>query len=411
MGAQSKHLDNLQNQLRILLNHFLNNTCITRASFFTNQKTSKYAVHCFLQSLNREVEAFAQEETISDHRPIHFLQKNGGLFEKNVISKKEFSQLLASGYESLDSIIESSAVGPAIVKTVEGFLPFEDWLKKARSVDADTAHKISRFREYLLKNKLDEEIVGFYIHGSYSSLDFVKGYSDLDTLCILKKDTAASVEKLVQFRDRIVPALTFLYLTDPLQHHGFSFITEIDLKYYPQAYFPLLLFDTSTSLFSQKKLPVCLRDDLRERSEIWDMFGRFLQKKNLRTVYSIKHYIQSVLLLPALYLQLKNDEYYYKKITFDLIKEEFPATDLSAIEYGTNFRNYYKHKTIYPFAVRKYLGLSLNSRLLHLLHRFTENYQIQKARRLLGTNIYSEATRLFAKMDDKLRELKHYQNA
>ena len=49
---------------------------------------------------------------------------------------------------------------------------------------------------------LSEHLIGFYLHGSFSTLDPVE-YSDLDTLMIVKKSVVNDPEKLYELREII----------------------------------------------------------------------------------------------------------------------------------------------------------------------------------------------------------------
>ena len=61
--------------------------------------------------------------------------------------------------------------------------------------------------------------------GSMSTLDYSMGWSDLDTLVIVKRDFKIS-DKLINLRKHIMTILPELYAIDPLQHHQFIITTE-----------------------------------------------------------------------------------------------------------------------------------------------------------------------------------------
>ncbi|HEY0090033.1 MAG TPA: hypothetical protein VGB37_14400, partial [Candidatus Lokiarchaeia archaeon] len=100
---------------------------------------------------------------------------------------------------------------------------------------------------------LKDSLLGFFLHGSVSTLDFIKGYSDLDTLLILKKEVIKNHKKLLVFRKQLINSLRYLFLFDPFQHHEHFIYSEYEMFYYPQMLFPLILFEYSTSLFETDK--------------------------------------------------------------------------------------------------------------------------------------------------------------
>ena len=103
--------------------------------------------------------------------------------------------------------------------------------------------------EYFSKN-VSWAFRSLYLHGSLSTMDYVKGVSDFDTFGILRKEVVCSSESLLKIRKDIQKIWSFLYKIDPLQHHGINLISEQDMNFYPQHFFPLNLLNFSTTLWT-----------------------------------------------------------------------------------------------------------------------------------------------------------------
>ncbi len=183
---------------------------------------------------------------------------------------------------------------------------------------------LKNFAEKSLKDCL----CGLYLHGSLSTRDYVKGWSDLDTLAVVNKKTANSYEGLLCLRDCLYKSRRFFHLIDPLQHHGHIILTEHDLDYYPESYFPSALFPYSKSLFDSDKIEnITLRNDDIEKANVLFNFvnyfrGLYLGKRQEFGAYRTKFLLHAVTLFPTLYLQAKG-LHVYKKYSFGIAKKDF----------------------------------------------------------------------------------------
>ncbi len=138
-------------------------------------------------------------------------------------------------------------------------LPETKFKKESRTLDMPYFGKelLSEDYSYLypienLKNHINTElkdfVYDFLVHGSFSTLDYSKGWSDLDTYIILKSETILNPEDLLSFRNSLLEATKYLYKIDPLQHHEFIFSSEFDLDNYLSHCLPLEVLKNSKSL-------------------------------------------------------------------------------------------------------------------------------------------------------------------
>ena len=125
---------------------------------------------------------------------------------------------------------------------------FEDWDRTHSSGDEKFLGPVYALREYVARSFSRSEILGFFMHGSVSTHDYVPGYSDLDTLVVVRRAVLRDPVWLADFKRRLARSTRYLFFLDPLQHHGHFVLTEYNLEAYDEALFPLVLFGHSTEL-------------------------------------------------------------------------------------------------------------------------------------------------------------------
>ena len=91
----------------------------------------------------------------------------------------------------------------------------------------------------MVERELSLYIKGCYLHGSLSSKDYIKGWSDVDLFIILNKSFVTDFRVLIKVRVVIQKANQLMKLIDPFQHHGIAVFSDIDLTYYLDTFIPL----------------------------------------------------------------------------------------------------------------------------------------------------------------------------
>lgn len=196
---------------------------------------------------------------------------------------------------------------------------------------------------HYVNENISQYLRGFYLHGSVSTLDFCD-YSDVDTLCIVTKTTIDDPASLVALQEHFIAMHRYFYEFDFLQHHGVFVITEYDLEYYPQTYFPLMLFDYSTTVFQQSsELQFKTRDSQAEQINcFWrhakSIIGTYLTRTFPRNLYAFKMYLSTFMLLPVLYLQAKGI-HCYKRSSFEMCRNEFDSAGWAAMDKASSIRD------------------------------------------------------------------------
>ena len=109
----------------------------------------------------------------------------------------------------------------------------------------------------------------FILHGSLATVDYSKGWSDVDTFVIINNDTMMNFEKLIALREKCLNLKNVFYKICPLQHHGLIVFTEADLRAYQMNYIPIeALEDACEFLASAQSLVVSL-DNRKEDENIF----------------------------------------------------------------------------------------------------------------------------------------------
>ena len=101
--------------------------------------------------------------------------------------------------------------------------------------------------------------------GSVATRDYVRGFSDTETLLVIRRETATDAARLLRLRGLVERSMRSLYRIDPFQHHGHFVISEMDFDYYPQAFVPLVYFRGASAFLGGGAFRVRERDSHLER--------------------------------------------------------------------------------------------------------------------------------------------------
>ena len=103
-----------------------------------------------------------------------------------------------------------------------------------------------------VKLKFGDFILDFFLQGSLATLDYEKGWSDVDTFMVIKDDTILNWKKLLELRCLCLEAWELFLKIAPLQHHGFIVVSERDLLSYPSHYLPVEVLDYALAVIHEK---------------------------------------------------------------------------------------------------------------------------------------------------------------
>ena len=177
------------------------------------------------------------------------------------------------------------------------------------------------------KKELPPYLSYFFIHGSLATLDYIPGFSDLDTYLFVKNTVCTNIYKLEALRKKLLDVQGLLKLIDPNSHHGFICCDEINLKSYCNAYMPIPVLRQAQRLLGPQNTNFQLRDSQKEHRAVFLRFSDILldQKRfdpEKINDHEFKYFVAVALLLPTLYSQVKGFTL-YKKYSFRLYSHPF----------------------------------------------------------------------------------------
>lgn len=221
---------------------------------------------------------------------------------------------LMAGYEQLRATLaQQTEVGPWEIIPVP---PYEDHHPQVRSIMEGLA-PIARW------------LSGAYVHGSLADGEQC-AYSDFDGLVILRHEAFATPDRLLSMLQRLHQLQQTMTVLDPLQHHGWFVLTEADLAWHCEAYFPPVLFRHARSLLPGEAGNVRLRcrDSRAEASAAFSSLAEAVHRKTTRLAppadaFALKSLLSQFMLLPALYLQCRDGQGVYKKLSYNLARTDF----------------------------------------------------------------------------------------
>jgi hypothetical protein len=253
---------------------------------------------------------------------------------------------------------------------------------------------IVRLKDYV-NDKLSDFIYDFLVHGSISTLDYSKGWSDLDTLVIVNNETFSDPNKLIKFRKGMIDAHSYLLQIDVHQHHGFIYCTEAGLNQYFSHYMPLEVLAKSKSLLSDNILNISHNREVVDAVLIFRKKNVLLESaytdkvlrhhkynneylrdnyKNPEAMYQLKYFLSIVMTLPALYLDAKGCPA-YKKNSFEIVKYDFEEF-WGIVEKASRIREAWPDKEVFP-----YVGNNIPDWIINVLgdNYFKEAYELSNA--------------------------------
>lgn len=357
----------LQDEIHYFLDSFLTGSSLTRISKLLYPLVDRNSIA--LANISKLLLTLEREHNLLLDNSLKLIKNvNGG----RSLPSKQVSNIIAALYSDFYNLLRNIKIKREKCR-VEKIRAFEDWNNAVR--DREYLKPVFVIREYFQKN-LSKELKGFYLHGSLSTQDYVKGWSDIDTLAIIKKDVLESNTQLLNFRNKIFRAKSLLYLMDPFQHHGFFTIAEQEMEIYPQYFFPLELFKFATSVFDGPEELIFFErnsriGNVRNFLHVANTLSEMPQRKSLipKNTHHWKNYFHLLTLLPCLYLEAKG-EYYYKKYSFEAAEKDFSKEEWRVIEKISTIRDNWKLDRIFPENIEYTLSEFPNPNILLFIYFF-----------------------------------------
>jgi hypothetical protein len=100
-----------------------------------------------------------------------------------------------------------------------------------------------------------------YLHGSLATRDYAAGWSDVDTLLVIRRSAVTDRAALLELRRCCLEAWPLFLQVCPLQHHGFIIATEDDLAAYPSHYLPPAVLESALTVIADGPLRLVPRSE------------------------------------------------------------------------------------------------------------------------------------------------------
>ena len=188
------------------------------------------------------------------------------------------------------------------------------------------------------------------VHGSVATGEEV-AYSDLDALVVLKDEAVADPRRLAKAGRLLHRARRLMYAFDPLQHHGWFVLTESDLRCLCDAHFTPAVLRHSALIYPSIPfdIEVATRDSSRETYAAFSHLSSGLERrigsgKLPQNLYELKVMLSQFMLLPAMYLQVRDGEGVWKGYSFELSRYDFRDGSWEAMETASDIRWRWPHE-------------------------------------------------------------------
>jgi len=331
----------LQNELHFLLNSFFNPLELSSISKLTYpiksnvQRSVKNRV-CLLYKCIKKYIKYLPITTTT----LNKFNNNLQTVQKPLLLSKFISTLYGEFLESIESYktIHHSTVA---LKSIDDKLYMSN----------NFLRPICLLYSHLEKRKATNYLKCFILHGSLATLDYVIGWSDVDTYAIIKSGIITDYKQLLKLRKLFFDIFKYFTLVDPYQHHGVFVCTEIDTEFYPQAYLPFEVLKHSKLIVGESELSLKERnEDLECLMYFWRAVqvirNAYITEFPFKNYYFAKLFLGWILFLPTLYLQAKGI-HVYKKYSFELVRKE-DLKGWRSVEMAGKLRSTWTQEQIFP---------------------------------------------------------------
>jgi hypothetical protein len=194
-----------------------------------------------------------------------------------------------------------------------------------------------------LGRELSGDLVGAYVLGSIGT-DEVVAYSDFDAVVIIREEVFNDPRRLAAVGSALSRARRIMHRHDPLQHHGWFILRENDLLRYPEEYLPLAVLRRGKSLLPREphmltirpSRPTSMAAPFQRLAE--GLLRRIGSGQMPRDSFALKGFLSQVMLLPALYVQARDQRGVFKQDSFALARRDFTSDEWRIMDLVSGIR-------------------------------------------------------------------------
>ncbi len=187
------------------------------------------------------------------------------------------------------------------------------------------------------------DLLAAILHGSLATDEKIN-YSDFDGLLIVRDEVFKDKRRLAKLAKAVYETRKIMNEIDPFQHHGWFVLTETDLLSYPVNYLPVEVLHHAKSLFPPTDVDIKLKamihaDYYSPVKAMCRRIRKMSQASNRpRTLYQLKSLLSEFMLLPALYIQARDQRGIFKKFSFTAAAADFNLSTWSIMEEVSRIR-------------------------------------------------------------------------
>lgn len=363
-----------QNELHFLLNSFFNPLELSNISkilypLISNlQQTVTNRVYLLYKFINKY-------NMLLSLSPTFIARVRNYITPKCIKKSISLAKVLSLLYKHLMMYVESYQLKKSSITLTL------DLINKKLYTDNNFLKPIYLMQEYLKKRKAIYYFKHFILHGSLATLDYIEGWSDVDTFAIINDDVVIDYKKLLRTRSLVFNIFKYFTIIDPYQHHGVFVVTETDTKFYPQAYLPFETLKYSKVIIGDNEL---LFTERKETLECLVYFWKAVQiirnaymtRFPFKNYYFMKLFLSYLNTLPTYYLQAKGI-HVYKKYSFEIVERE-KLKGWESVKIATYLRKNYTRKNILPTNI----SVRINEFTINPLWNTLINYLIKNKNKL-----------------------------
>lgn len=353
-------------------------------SFYTTAETNSidrvgypYATLVNKDIKKRIIHTKKQLMIISQNSDEQLLRKIISIEKNTLLSSHDISQFLSVYYCFLSKYEPLLRKGKRKITIKIPAINLRHYVQEGREYVA----VLSKLQEY--GYQLNKAAYGtLFLFGSFATIDYVRGYSDLDVCFVISKHTCHDKKKLHGLRKEIAKIMRESFFVDPFQHHGPYMFTEYDLASFPQHYLPFAVFRNAVSLGGHKRLTFYERDSRNESLQLLSQYHNLLTtiyrtrpQKLFSTNYSSKYLNQVILLFPSVYLLAKGHPC-YKRESFRHIKKYLHNEGNRLLDTLTNIRQRSMHTKPLGVSAQKFFRIIPSPFVYPFLYRITHRTPI-----------------------------------
>jgi len=229
----------------------------------------------------------------------------------------------------------------------------------------------------------------FLMHGSCADFGLIRGWSDFDSIAVLKRSSLRKKERrgLYEICAQIDNVMRSL---DPYQHHGVHFIHEKELLSFPNLYVPVRLLSDCKCLMSKSNIKIAqvnsIDREIQRFNSIVDTLesaassgvlahhaksGKYLLEdyEDSDTMYQLKYLMCVIMLLPTLWYNLSG-VYCRKSDSYDMINSQFSRDQLEFLNACSEVRFTWKKEFHDGNKIHKQVMLALGKNYLKRAGKF-----------------------------------------